>query len=332
MVYTGIVQTVGKARFDPKSWTLHVKGPSNYWDKSEEGDSVAVNGVCLTLLSKPTGEEAEFFVMEETRKKTTFINVLPSASLKGSADLGGISNKYFEVNVEHSLRMGDSIGGHKVMGHVDGIGYISQIVEHADGSRDVWVDYRDCMPVFENNVPIVYKGSVCLAGVSLTVAELRGTQLRVSLIPHTLGHTTLGKMKEGDQLNIEFDHDLIVRDVSNKWSTSNDEEFMIRAVKLGENGRITAPPNPWVACVIVAQDGRTVLGEGYHHKVCNAYHYGIQSADLVQAGEPHAEIMALRDAEDRGNTAAIKGSTVYVTLEPCHHYGRYVVTPFPAYN
>ena len=267
MVYTGIVQAIGTAWFNPSSWTLFVKGPPNYWDRSQEGDSVAVNGVCFTLLKKPVGEDGEFFVMEETRKKSTFMAVLPSTALKGTINLGELPSKTFEVNLEHSLRMGDSIGGHKVMGHVDGVGTISRIVQREDGSWDMWVDYCDVMPAFENNVPIVYKGSICLSGVSLTVAELRGSLVRVSLIPHTLAHTILGKMKEGDKLNIEFDHDLVVRDSKKRWSVSSEEEFMLRAVQLGENGRITAPPNPWVACVIVASDGVTVIGEGYHRKV-----------------------------------------------------------------
>jgi diaminohydroxyphosphoribosylaminopyrimidine deaminase/5-amino-6-(5-phosphoribosylamino)uracil reductase len=170
----------------------------------------------------------------------------------------------------------------------------------------MWVDYNDIKPAFEDNVPIVYKGSICLAGVSLTVAELKDSQVRVSLIPHTLSHTILGKLAEGDKINVEFDHDMLLSDRHNTWVAPSDDEFMKRAVQCGDKGRITAPPNPWVGCVIVASDGVNVIGEGYHRK----------------AGEPHAEINALQDAVARGYGSTIKGSTVYVTLEPCHHTGR----------
>ena len=79
-----------------------------------------------------------------------------------------------------------------------------------------------------------------------------------------------------------------------------DEAAMAEAVALGERGRLTAAPNPWVGCVVVAADGRMV-GRGFHRR----------------AGEPHAEVHALREAGDRA-----RGATVYVTLEPCAHQGR----------
>jgi len=81
---------------------------------------------------------------------------------------------------------------------------------------------------------------------------------------------------------------------------------MEKAIAQGEKGRITAPPNPWVGSIVVAKDKRTIIGEGFHRK----------------AGEPHAEVNAINDAKARGNADKLAGSTVYVTLEPCHHYGR----------
>jgi diaminohydroxyphosphoribosylaminopyrimidine deaminase/5-amino-6-(5-phosphoribosylamino)uracil reductase len=80
---------------------------------------------------------------------------------------------------------------------------------------------------------------------------------------------------------------------------------MHEAILLGERGRISAPPNPWVASVIVDTEGE-IIGSGYHQK----------------AGEPHAEVLAVRDAVAKGNEAKLAGSTIYVTLEPCHHVGR----------
>jgi riboflavin synthase len=157
MVFTGIVQEIGDAQFDLQQNLLFVTPISDvsFWSRSVPGDSIAVNGVCLTLLSTPitTSYAASFFVMEETRSKTTLGLSSSSSSVK--------------VNLEHALRVGDSMGGHTVSGHVDGRGRVSQVTPHEDGSRDVWVDLGDLPKL------VVYKGSIALDGVSLTVAEIK---------------------------------------------------------------------------------------------------------------------------------------------------------------
>jgi len=173
MVFTGIVQRIGVAHFDKNTSKLYVTVDETFWSKSQTGDSVAINGVCLTLLNAPTGPTAEFFVMEETLSKTN----LGELSLEDSL-------KY--VNVEHALRVGDSLGGkhllkllltndhscnwvllfspgHTVTGHVDGVATITSIVYRNDGSKDLWVDLSS----FKSNmIYIVHKGSICLDGKS----------------------------------------------------------------------------------------------------------------------------------------------------------------------
>src|SRR5690606_36058849 len=118
-----------------------------------------------------------------------------------------------------------------------------------------------------SRLPVIHKGSICIDGVSLTVAEWRADEERfkVCLIPHTQAVTTLGKKRAGDEVNIEFDRSLKRlegADAEWAWTAESaedlaarvrrqDEEYMRQAIALGEKGRYTAPPNPWVASLIV---------------------------------------------------------------------------------
>jgi riboflavin synthase len=139
------------------------------------GDSVAVDGVCLTVVEKRDGTLA-FDVVEETVSR-----------VKPFGD---------EVNVEPSLRAGDPMGGHVVQGHVDGVGTVREL--GADGRLVVEAPpelLRYC----------VEKGSIAIDGVSLTVAALHEHALEVALVPHTLEVTTLGTASPGDSVNLEVD-------------------------------------------------------------------------------------------------------------------------------
>ena len=139
------------------------------------GDSVAVNGVCLTVVGRDGGT-LEFDVVAETL-----------ARVKPFGD---------EANVEPSLRAGDPMGGHVVQGHVDGVGRVRSLDD--DGRLVVEAPpelLRYC----------VEKGSIALDGVSLTIAALRDDAFEVALVPHTLDATTLGGMASGDSVNIEVD-------------------------------------------------------------------------------------------------------------------------------
>jgi riboflavin synthase len=154
MVYTGIVQAVGKAFF--KGFRLHVKGPKGFFNNSNHGDSVGINGVCLTLEDMNTDEDTGvFFVMEETRNLTNLYSTIPSVSPEVQFD----ESQTAEVNLEHSLRVGDSIGGHTVAGHVSGVAPIINIQVKEDQSWFVWFDLSGFGP--ELLKLVVHKVSFC---------------------------------------------------------------------------------------------------------------------------------------------------------------------------
>ncbi len=146
------------------------------------GDSVAVEGVCLTVV-EVSGRTFSVEVSPETLGRTTL------ASLK----------KGQPVNLETALKMSDPLGGHLVSGHVDGTGEIAQVAREGNSLR-----YRFRVPA-EVGRYLIEKGSVAVDGISLTVAECRDQGFSVSIIPHTAGRTTLGKKKAGDKVNLEND-------------------------------------------------------------------------------------------------------------------------------
>jgi len=146
------------------------------------GDSVAVGGVCLTVV-EIAGGELSFDAVPETLSRTAL----------GRLAVGD------EVNVEPAVRAGEPLGGHVMQGHVDGVGRVRSVEPEGDGRR-IWVDapadvLRYC----------VEKGSVAVDGTSLTVAALDGAGFAVALIPHTLAETTLGALAPGDEVNLEAD-------------------------------------------------------------------------------------------------------------------------------
>jgi riboflavin synthase len=172
-VFTGIVQERGRvASFD--GGRLVVESGI----EAEIGDSVAVDGVCLTVTEAQNGTLA-FDVMVET---------LSRAKLFGT-----------QVNLEPALRAGDPLGGHYVQGHVDGVGSVRSVDPEGDGKR-VWIDVEPELLRY-----IVEKGSITVEGVSLTVAELDGGGFAVALVQHTLAATTLGALSPGDKVNLETD-------------------------------------------------------------------------------------------------------------------------------
>lgn len=151
-------------------------------DGAKLGDSICVNGVCLTI-SRLAGDLAEFEVMAETLRVST---------------LGGLKGKE-AVNLERALALGDRLGGHLVQGHVDGIGTIDQI-DTAGGNRTIWVAAEE--RVLQQMIP---KGSVAMDGVSLTIVEVQRERFGVSLIPTTWQETNLRERKKGDRVNLETD-------------------------------------------------------------------------------------------------------------------------------
>jgi len=146
------------------------------------GDSISVQGACLTVTRKL---DAEFFadVSRETMAKTTL----------GALRVGS------RVNLEPSLKVGDPLGGHLVSGHVDAVGRLLEV--HAD-ARSWRLEFEVPEELARFVAP---KGSICLNGVSLTVNAVRGRSFDVNIIPHTHRATTLGDLQPGDGVNVEID-------------------------------------------------------------------------------------------------------------------------------
>ncbi len=146
------------------------------------GDSVAVDGCCLTV-ARLDGPILMFNAVAETLRRTT---------------LGGLSAGD-RVNLEPALRVGDPMGGHWVQGHVDGVGEIARIEPEGDARNFTFAAPPEIMRY------AIEKGSVCVAGVGLTITGLDDTSFSVSLVPHTLEVTTLGALGPGDRVNLEAD-------------------------------------------------------------------------------------------------------------------------------
>lgn len=182
-MFSGIVQAVGKiSRVDKREGGVRLAFHAVRlgMDDVAIGDSIAVNGVCLTVVSKTTsGFEAD--VSAETLACTAGL------------DAAG------EVNMEKSLRLADRLGGHIVSGHVDGVGEVVQFKAVGESTL-----LRVRAPK-ELERYIARKGSVTLQGVSLTVNDVDGSEFDINLIPHTLTATTLKHLKPGAKVNVEVD-------------------------------------------------------------------------------------------------------------------------------
>jgi len=180
-VFTGIVREKGRvARIDGGDAGVRLVVEAR--TEAAIGDSVAIDGVCLTVVETGGGRLA-FDAVPETLARTSLGRLFPGA----------------EVNVEPALRAGEPLGGHIVQGHVDGVGRVRSAEPEGDGRR-VWVDVPRELARYT-----VEKGSITVEGASLTVAELDDAGLAVALIPHTLEATTLGSLAPGDPVNLEVD-------------------------------------------------------------------------------------------------------------------------------
>jgi riboflavin synthase len=179
-MFTGIVRQVGTV--DAFVGSRLVVAGSETAAGVAVGDSVAVAGVCLTVVEAGDGRLA-FDVVPETLSRTALGRLEPGDS----------------VNLESALRVGDALGGHVVQGHVDAVGRVRS-VEPEEKSRRVWFDAPESVVRY-----CLEKGSIAVDGVSLTVATLDDDGFEVALIPHTLEVTTLGRLEPGDPVNLETD-------------------------------------------------------------------------------------------------------------------------------
>jgi riboflavin synthase len=184
-VFTGIVEGIGKIealRAQPGGSRRIAVSTSLEVGKLPLGASIAVNGVCLTVVArKPRRFEAD--VGPETLRVTTFANLRAGD----------------RVHLERPLRVGDPLGGHLVAGHVDGVGRV-QVRRKLGDALYLKIAAPAALAPF-----LAPKGSVTVDGVSLTVNEVAGSAFAVTLIPHTLAATCLGEREKGDRVNIEAD-------------------------------------------------------------------------------------------------------------------------------
>jgi riboflavin synthase len=182
-VFTGLVLGVGKvARFSRSDEGVRLAIETPLVTELAAGDSIAVNGVCLTA-SELDGDSFTTEVMNETLARSSLRDAQPGS----------------EVNLELPLRATDRLGGHVVQGHVDGIGTVASVADDGFARRVKIAAPADVLRY------IVEKGSVAVDGVSLTVAGVDSQSFTVSLIPETLQRTNLGRVEVGTTVNLEVD-------------------------------------------------------------------------------------------------------------------------------
>lgn len=200
-MFTGIVEATGKVvKFEERqaAWLLELEVPQFIADSLADGDSLACNGCCLTLISK-NGNVLGFELLEETIRLTSFEG-LKQGSL---------------VNLERSLAANARLGGHFVTGHVD---TRSTVLDFEQRGKNFYLSVA--VPQEFSNY-VVYKGSAAIDGISLTIAEAHADSLAVWLIPHTLEVTNLAECKVGKFVNLEFD---ILAKYVEKIATGNREQ------------------------------------------------------------------------------------------------------------
>ncbi|HIU83780.1 MAG TPA: riboflavin synthase [Candidatus Aphodousia gallistercoris] len=202
-MFTGIIQAIGKVR-EPEALgdgvRLTIEAPDLGLETVKVGESIAVNGACMTVV-EVEGDTFQIEVSAESLSKTTGLDT------------------WGEVNLEKALRVGDRLDGHIVSGHVDGVGQVEVMEPKAESWHLVVRAPIKLSPY------LAYKGSITVNGVSLTINDVQdtpaGTRISINLIPHTVEVTTLKHLKPQDWVNLEVD--TIARYVERMMSVRNDE-------------------------------------------------------------------------------------------------------------
>lgn len=211
-MFTGIIEetaTINSVNYNNNSAILNICA-NKVLQNTKIGDSISVNGVCLTVTEINTNNFTAF-ASYETLNLTTL----------------GKLNKGSIVNLERALCLSDRLGGHIVSGHVDAIGSLEGKIQHNAAYELIFSAPKEQMK------QIVKKGSVCIDGISLTVADINKDKFSVAVIPHTLESTTLQTLKLGDKVNIETD---ILSKYVEKYLLSNDNNSNITMDLLERNG------------------------------------------------------------------------------------------------
>ena len=213
-MFTGLVEEVGTVVSIVETGGNHritIQAP-NSAKELKQGNSIAVSGVCLTALDiKPDSFCAD--LAKETWTRTSFSRMTEGA----------------EVNLELPLKVDARMGGHIVQGHVDGTGRLIGL-EPIANADDFWmlIDIPQDLDKY-----LVFKGSIAIEGISLTVAKLEGLRLTIAIIPHTIKMTNLKSLKPGEPLNIETD---IVAKYLEKWTKREDQTTALTVERLVAQG------------------------------------------------------------------------------------------------
>jgi len=213
-MFTGLVEEVGTITSIVERAGNHritIKAPETA-KELKQGNSVAVSGVCLTALDiQPDSFCAD--LAAETWARTSLSRITEGA----------------RINLELPLRVDGRMGGHIVQGHVDGTGRLVAL-EPIPNADDFWllIDIPEDLEKY-----VVFKGSIAIEGISLTVAKLEGLQLTIAIIPHTIRMTNLGSLKPGDPVNIETD---IVAKYLEKWMKRDEQNSSVTVERLVAQG------------------------------------------------------------------------------------------------
>lgn len=199
-MFTGLIEEVGRVRrLRRVGLMLHleIEASSKFLTEVRESDSVAVDGICLTVVEVKR-DSFSVEVVRATREKTSL----------GDLSAGD------RVNLERSLRLGDRVGGHLVTGHIDGVG---EIMARRGGRDDfsLWISAPGGVMDY-----VITRGAIAVDGVSLTVAEHRKDSFKVNVIPFTVKMTTLGSKRVGDKVNLEGD---LIGKYVKKYSDKDEE-------------------------------------------------------------------------------------------------------------
>lgn len=209
-MFTGIIEEIGiiqKIIKGEKSSVISIKA-SKILEETILGDSICVNGVCLTV-TKMTKDTFEADVMAETLRKSNI----------GKLSIGS------KVNLERALKLEGRFGGHIVSGHIDGVGEIISLIKEDNAT---WVTVKTSKDILKY---IVMKGSIAIDGISLTVAYIDNEAFKVSIIPHTGGETTLLHKKNGETVNLECD---VIGKYIEKFMRLKEESGQIKKQLLDE--------------------------------------------------------------------------------------------------
>ncbi|NQT01041.1 MAG: riboflavin synthase [Planctomycetes bacterium] len=212
-MFTGLIEAVCKVKSVRRSdrAMLLAIDLGKLAEDSGIGDSIAVNGVCLTI-TRLEGSVAAFDVSAETLAKSTLDKLSPSS----------------EVNIERAVKATDRFGGHFVQGHIDGTATIKAIDRHGKFAEIKFAAEPELLDA------MVVKGSVAVDGISLTIAGMDRNSFTIALIPETLNKTTLSKVKIGDKVNIETD--IIVKTIKRQLEKILPQTQSLTAEKLKELG------------------------------------------------------------------------------------------------